>query len=304
MDEKKTSQWITTLVIVLCVANVLALLLGYRAMSLARQGQSGSPALAQLQEQVDLLNKELADMRSKVDKKFEQLARNNWAMHPPMLREGHLPPRQMGDLRGPKGPPGGPPGSGPEAGPADIPQPEALNPEQVATYRKNLIERNGKLHQADQERYGNQLAALYAAARANSGPTGSNSESDTALSQLRSQYPDANATGMVIGEKALQAAGQANTLAVEQYYSMLMENQNFSSIVIDSGVEVVPSIQSYLAYQYLQQGQTAKAEAVLQSLESSYGQGMVAVPGPSGNPEFRPVSEVVNGMRTQLGSTR
>lgn len=297
MNELKLSPLILGLIAVVLMMNIAAIVISYESLSMARQVQADASVLGGLQEQVDRMRSEIDGMTRKMTQGPAQIGR---PVGPPPSFGGFqrtLPPTSLADLPSVKRPPGG---NSLQPAQADNPQAGSVTPQEVASHRKDLIDRNNELHQQDAYRYGNKLAEVYNTARGNPGPIGSSSESEKAFTQMLTQYPDANATGMVIAEKAMQAAGQANTLAVEQFYNLLQEKQDFASIVTDAGVEALPAIQTYLAHQYIQQGRTADAESLLQSLESGNSRGLVAVPGPKGDPEYRPVTEVVSGLRAQM----
>jgi hypothetical protein len=58
---------------------------------------------------------------------------------------------------------------------------------------------------------------------------------------MLSDYPDAYATGMAIAERSLRSAIMRETNGVQDYYSLLLENDNFSDVVTDCGVEAIRS---------------------------------------------------------------
>jgi pimeloyl-ACP methyl ester carboxylesterase len=291
MNDNRPSRWVAGLLAALSIANVAALGMSYRALSLGAAG-SDAAQLADLRKQVESLRTEL-----------KRVALDSRPPGPPGLamRPQPMPlPANIG-MATEAGPGGGPPSpaQSPEEAGAQPPR-DQPSPTQIAAHRTGLIERNASMHEADRQIYGDGITSLYEAARAAPGTSGSGMSSENAFNQLLSQYPNSNATGMAIAERAMQAAGRANTTAVEKYYNMLTDNANLSGVVTDSGVEATPALQTYLANQYVQQGQTTKAETVLNSLEQSHSNSLVALPGNHGDAEWHSVSEVVSGLRNQM----
>jgi hypothetical protein len=301
MNDNKHSAWMIGLLILLLAVSAVSVTMSYQALSLSRQVEQDRRQLQLLKAQVDRINGQLAEVSGKLGKMPVQMGRQPDFPPPPGPFPGQpFPPPDLKGLQ--KQGNGLVSGKIPkDAGPPPPPPPmELVNTEQVASHRKDLIERNASLHQADRDKYGDRLQTLYQAARNSPGLGSDSGDSDTALQQMLTDFPEANATGMVLGEKALESALKANTAAAEEYYRTMSSNENFASLVTDSGVEVMPALQGYLAYQYIQQGRIADAESIIQSLEGSYGSGLVAVPGPRGEPEWRPVADVVKGLRSQI----
>lgn len=295
MDTDKRFNLIIGLLVFFAVVSTVSAFMGYRALSLSRQTEGDRRAIETLKAQVDRITAQMADLKAQKGRPSDQMARG-MDFPPP-------PPAWMDPAsRDPRGPEPKEPGAQPrKLSKSDAPVPPGASPE-VAAHRKELMERNAQFHEADQNKYGKRLQALYDAAR-NQTPDGDTQHTDNAFKQLLTEYPDAYATGMVAGERALEAALRANTVGAEEYYQMLAGNENFSSLVTDSGVEVMPALEGYLAYQYLQQNRFTEVESILESLEGNYGSGMMAVPGPRGEPEWRSVTEVVQRLRTQLNSS-
>lgn len=172
----------------------------------------------------------------------------------------------------------------------------------IALYQRDLIEKKKLLLKADANIYGQKLLDLYKTARATRDSSVKDGEREAAFNQMVQQYPDSYATSVVVAERALQEALNANSTAVESYYNLLRESRYGSSVVTEQGVNAVPSIQGFLAQNYIQNGRIGDAEAVIQSLEQNSAGGYVAVPGPQGQPEYRPVAEVVDNLRTQIAT--
>ena len=288
----------------LLAASLAALVMSYQALSAARKSEASATTLADLGKKVEQLTSDIENMGRTLSSGMAY-GRMPPGM-PPMGDSTQVaPPRPP--FPGPGSTAGAPPPMQPgNRGPSTPGQQGRVevSPQIVADHKKELIDRNTTLHQVDKDKYGNELISYYNAARASGGPAANNAESEAALSQLLNQYPESNATAMALAEKAMQAAGRTNTLEVEQLYSQLQSNPNAASVVLDSGVEALPAIQSYLAHQYIQQGRTDEAEALLSGLASSSTSGLIAVPGPKGDPVYRPVSEVIQVMRGQIPSSQ
>jgi hypothetical protein len=302
--KNQTTLIVSGLVVLLALVSGVSAYRSYRAM--AQQVHEDRSVLQALQTEVSRINTQLVDVKGR-------LAR----MPDRPINLGGLPPPPVdwGDPSARRPPPG------PQAFQQSMDESTAASPlkdglpppppsmaqntgsERVASYRKELIDRNAQLHQADRAIYGDEVAELYQAARTSPTSSSTSESSNTALNKLLSDYPQSNTTAILLSEKALQAASQANTVAAEQYYKTLSANENFSSVVTDSGVEAMPALQSYLAYQYIQQNRIAEANAILDSLEKNYGSSMIATPGQRGQVEWRPVSDAVKGIRSQMGTT-
>ncbi|HBZ56578.1 MAG TPA: hypothetical protein DEO88_14330 [Syntrophobacteraceae bacterium] len=290
------------LVVLLALISGVSAYRSYRTMG--QQVIEDRRVLQSLQTEIARINTQLADVKGKLAKIPDR---------PIQLSDLPPPPMDMSDpssRRLPPPPPVFQQGNEPNGGnaltatpPPPRAMPQNIGSERVATYRKELIERNAQLHQADQAIYGDEVAELYKAARTSPTSGGTSESSNTALNKLLSDYPQSNAAAMVLSEKALQAASQANTVVAEQYYKNLTTNENFSSAVTDSGVEAKPALTAYLAYQYVQQNRFTEANTLLQSLEQNYSSALLATPGPQGQMQYRSVTDTVKVLRSQMGTS-
>jgi hypothetical protein len=302
--KNQTTLIVGGLAVLLALISGVSAYRNYRAMG--QQLQEDRRVLQSLQTEIARINTQLADVKGKLARLPDR-----------PINLGGLPPPPMdwSDPSSRRPPPGPPPfGQGTDDSTAASPLKDGLPPpppsmaqntgsERVTSYRKELIDRNAQLHQADRAIYGDEVAELYQAARTSPTSSSGGQESNAAMNKLLSEYPQSNTTAILLSEKALQAASQANTVAAEQFYKTLSANENFASVVTDSGVEAMPALQSYLAYQYIQQNRTVEASAILDSLEKNYGSSMIATPGQRGQVEYRPVSDAVKGLRSQIGGT-
>lgn len=166
---------------------------------------------------------------------------------------------------------------------------------QAAQRRDQQLGFNRQLHQADADQYGPELMALYERARLRRRGSAERQERDDAFAELLAKYPEANATGMAIAERALVSGFRRNTSEAEKYYDMLRENENFSHIVTDRGVEAMPNIEYYLARQYLRQGNRDDAMPLIQSLEN-YPDSLLFTRRPGSGPRWQPVTQVIGDL--------
>jgi hypothetical protein len=171
--------------------------------------------------------------------------------------------------------------------------------------RKALLTRNRGQHEADAVRYdGTDLATLYEQSSATGGKPRERPDraADDAFMALLTKYPDANATGMAVTERALAAAQNMDVREVESFYQMLRGKDAFARVVTDRGIEAVPTIQSFLAEAYLREGRTKEARTMVETMEREYAEGVVALPGPGGNVELYTVTNFVLRLRPRLNS--
>ena len=175
---------------------------------------------------------------------------------------------------------------------------------QVAQRREMLLEKNGDFHKADADQYGEELMVLYERARWRRGSETDRQDRDSAFAELLAKYPEAYATGMAVAERALFAGFRRNTAEVEKYYNMLRENENFSHIVTDRGVEAMPNIEYYLARQYLRQGSNDDAVALIDSLELNYPDSLLFARSSEGGRRWQTVTEIIGSLRQQAETAR
>lgn len=171
---------------------------------------------------------------------------------------------------------------------------------QVAQRHEKQLEKNGEFHKADADQYGVELMALYERARLRRGGGSDRQESDSAFAELLAKYPEAYATGMLIAERAFVSGFRRNTSEVEKYYDMLRDNENFSNIVTDRGVEAMPNIEYYLARQYIRQGNNDDAVALIESLELNYPDSLLFTRRSGSGRRWQPASNVVGSLRREV----
>ena len=170
----------------------------------------------------------------------------------------------------------------------------------IDEHRAYLREKNDEFHQLDALQYDQELSALYQRARARGRGATEREDRDKAFQEMQSRYPEAYATGMVIAERGLVSAFRRDAGSAEQYYTMLRENENFSDIVSDRGVEAVPNLEYYLADRYIREGRTGEAQQMLESLEKNYSGSLVFIRGRGRGLSWQPVSEAVSALRSSM----
>jgi tetratricopeptide (TPR) repeat protein len=177
---------------------------------------------------------------------------------------------------------------------------EYADRKQADQRREQQLENNRDFHKADADQYGVELMALYERARLRRGGGTDRQERDSAFAELIANYPEAYATGMAIAERALVSGFRRNTSEVEKYYDMLRENENFSHIVTDRGVEAMPNVEYFLARQYLRQGSSDDALALIESLEKNYPDSLLFTRRSGSGRRWQPVSQVVGNLRREV----
>jgi hypothetical protein len=167
----------------------------------------------------------------------------------------------------------------------------------VSNYREQTVARNRELHQLDQNQYNEELMALYDRARLRRRGAGNAEEQEKAFSEMITKFPDAYATGMAIAERGLRSAFLRNSNDVEEYYSMLRENDKFSDIITDRGMEAMPNLENYLAYSYIREGRVEEAQVFIESLESKYANSFILTRGADRRVKWIPVSQAAENLR-------
>jgi len=183
---------------------------------------------------------------------------------------------------------------------------EQLRRKKETEFRENMTEINIAQHKADKQEYGEEIKSLYESARFRFGRGGGGNQEEArvkrekAKQELLENYPDANSTAMVVAESAIGAAFRSNLKDVESNYALLMENDKRAQVVTDWGMKAAPTIQYYLASQYIEKGRTQEAEDMIYQLEQS-GDDMVFGAGRQrGRPGYKTTKDAVSELRKQL----
>ena len=174
----------------------------------------------------------------------------------------------------------------------------------VDKQRQTLVQRNRDLHRMDHDKYGSAIEALYAQARSNvsgKSDTPATQESNRALATMIEQYPNTNSTGMVLAERGLESALALNASDVQQCYTTLRNNENFANVVVDSGIEAVPALETYLVHDDIQNGNLGEAQTLVEDLQKSYGNSIIPERSPDSDQEtWQPVAEVAAELAKQI----
>ena len=173
-------------------------------------------------------------------------------------------------------------------------------------FRERMTEINTAQHKADEQEYGEEVKPLYDSARFQfgRGRGGNNKEAEAkreqAKKELLENYPDANATAMVVAESAIGSAFRGNLKDVEENYALLMENDKRSQVVTDWGMKAAPTLQYYLASQFIEKGRKQEAEDMIYQLEQS-GEDMVfGADRGRGRPGYKTTQDAIKDLRKQL----
>lgn len=173
--------------------------------------------------------------------------------------------------------------------------------------RQRLSERAAQMRQRDLETYGQsdfqrltELSQQARPQRGNETPT-ERAAREAALNNLMTNYPESWATSVAIAEQALDAAMNRNPQNVEMYYESLVGTSPYNEVVTEQGIDAIPTLQTYLARQYIQEGRTAEATAVIEAL-SAQSDRLIIEPNEMGEPTTQSVGEIVNDLRQRLST--
>ncbi|NEV61036.1 hypothetical protein [Thiorhodococcus minor] len=171
--------------------------------------------------------------------------------------------------------------------------------------RKQLLERSQRMRQRDMDAYGDEsyqaIADLYAQARPMRGNATPEQKAarEAALSTLMTEYPEAYSTSVAVAEQALDAAINRDTQGAESYYESLVEASPYSEVVTEQGINAIPTLQTYLARQYVEEGRYDEATAVLDAL-SAQSDSIILEPNDMGEPTARTAQDIVNELRDKI----
>jgi hypothetical protein len=171
---------------------------------------------------------------------------------------------------------------------------------QIASYRQQLQQKDRERLDADSKNYDEELMSLYELARRRRGSDTDRETREKAFEEMLEKYPDAYATAKVIAERALRSAFRRNTTEVENYYDLLRQNEKFSDVTTDRGLEVRPNIEHYLAQQYLRDGRIEDARVLRDSLELNFFDSYILTRNPGSGRRWLPVSQVVSKLDQQI----
>jgi len=167
----------------------------------------------------------------------------------------------------------------------------------VSNYREQILARNRELHELDRNQYQEEVMDLYDRARLRRRGEGNADDREKAFSEMLNKFPDAYATGMAIAERGLRSVFMRKSNDVEEYYSMLREQDKFSNIATDRGTEAMPNLENYLAYSYIREGRVEEAQVFIDSLESKYANSFVLTRGADRRLKWIPASQAAENLR-------
>ncbi|QIK37252.1 hypothetical protein GWK36_03765 [Caldichromatium japonicum] len=173
--------------------------------------------------------------------------------------------------------------------------------------RQRLTERAAQMRQRDRKTYGEadyqHLTELSKKAlpRRGAETEAERAEREAALNNLIANYPESWATSVTLAEQALDAAMNRNAKNAEMYYQSLLSLSPYEEIVTEQGIDAIPTLQTYLARQYLQEGRTEDAATLIEAL-SAQGDRLIIEPNEMGEPVTRSVSEIVADLRQRMGT--
>ena len=171
---------------------------------------------------------------------------------------------------------------------------------QISAYRQQLLQKDQERLGTDRKNYDEELMSLYELARRRRGSDTDRQTREKAFEEMLEKYPDAYATAKVIAERAVRSAFRRNTTAVEEYYHLLNQDNKFSTVTTDRGMEVLPNIENYLAQRYLQDGRIEDARVLRDSLELNYADSYILSREPGAGWRWLPVSQVVSNLDQQI----
>jgi hypothetical protein len=171
--------------------------------------------------------------------------------------------------------------------------------------RKKAAERSKELRERDAKTFGaeryqaiQELAAKARPQRGSSTPE-QKAAREAALSSLMNDYPEAWSTSVAVAEQALDSAINRDAQGVESYYRALLETSPYAEVVTEQGIDAIPTLQSYLARQYVSEGRLEEASAIIDSL-GAQSDGVILEPNDMGEPTARSVQDIVTELRAKI----
>ncbi len=174
----------------------------------------------------------------------------------------------------------------------------------LTEYHDRMREANTQLHNADREKYDTAVRELYNRARSRGRRNRNNAERDKAFEEMVADYPEANATGMLLAERAIRASFRGETAELEKYYDLIQKNEDPASIVTDRGMRAMPTIEYYLARRYVNEGRYDDARPLIESLEQEFPGSFLFVIQPGSRPRWQPASTAATRLLGATGRQR
>jgi len=305
-NSLKFSLGIALLALIICV---VAAIYGYRAYDSSRDIQYAfNQSFDQLQQKVSRIDAQLTELSDKLAAAQDQTDGTAAELNSKILKPRRPQPsapqlqslRQMENILD-------------STGLAQLAENENVDPSillqmydeyaqrnQVASYRQQLIQMDRERFDADKKNYEEELISLYELARHRRGSGTDRETREKAFEEMLAKYPDAYATAKVIAERAVRSAFRRNTAAAEEYYNLLRQNDKFSNVTTDRGMEVMPNIEHYLAQQYVRDGRIEDARVLRDSLELNFSDSYILTREPGAGWKWLPVSQVVSKLDQQI----
>ncbi|MBK1722213.1 hypothetical protein [Thiocystis violacea] len=171
--------------------------------------------------------------------------------------------------------------------------------------RKKMLEHSQEMRQRDMDAYGqasyeaiNGLYDKARPARGNATPE-QKAERDAALNSLMTDYPEAYTTSVAVAEQALAAAINRDTAGAEGYYQSLVSASPYSEVVTEQGINAIPTLQTYLARQYVDEGRFDEAATILDAL-STQSDTIILEPNDMGEPTAKPAQDIITELRDKI----
>jgi hypothetical protein len=305
-NSLKFSMGIALLALVICV---VAAIYGYRAYDSSRDIQYAyNQSFDQLQQKVARLEATLTEISHQLAAAQAQTDRTAAGLNFKKLktRGSQLPVSQLQTLRQMEQ-------ILDSTGLAQLAENENVDPgilqqmyeeyaqrNEIAIYRQQLLQKDGERLGVDSKNYDAELMSLYELARRRRGSDTDRETRERAFEEMLEKYPDAYATAKVIGARALRSAFRRNAAAAEEYYHLLRQNDKFSTVATDRGMEVMPNMEHYLAQQYLRDGRIEDARVLRDSLELNFSDSYILIREPGSGWRWQPVSQVVSKLDQQI----
>ena len=185
---------------------------------------------------------------------------------------------------------------------------EAASRAQFEMRREELSQQAANIRDNDYSRYGpdryRELEELNRAARPSRGPDNEQDRTkrSKALDQMIEEFPDAYETSVAVAEQALHEALSGNTEQVEAHLQTLAETSPYTNILTEQGMEALPTIQTFLARQYIDQNRIEEASDLLNQLADKFPNSLIVEPSSGSVPtQPRTALEIVNEIRQEQG---
>lgn len=180
---------------------------------------------------------------------------------------------------------------------------EAIREKNIRSQRSILRDINLEQREIDRELYDETVEELFLQALPeNFGNKLSAEEREKALNELLEKYPDSYAAAKAVSLEAISSVRMNEIEKVEEYYNLLIDLQSTKteSVILDNGLEAVPSVSYPVAISYHRNGMTGKIAPILINLEENYSDSLMRIRTPGGPRQMTGV-EAANILRRITG---